>query len=247
MHLLGDIAVLTTLIVLCYESINKVTSESTFNFDNVQPINSGWAKIVGMGISTIEGIGVVLPIKESMVDKKKFNLVVYIGNLFISLILIGFPLIMYLCYQDKTAEIVLTNLPTDKIYVQVMLCFLVFSIIIVYPVSLYPAYLIIENILFKKLKENEKKPMGRLVKENIMRTFIVSCGIFIGIISIDKFDVMLSLAGSAIMTPIAFILPTFFHYKLFKDKQSCFRSCVDLGISISGFLIAVIVFVFTLI
>ncbi len=68
-----------------------------------------------------------------------------------------------------------------------------------------------------------------------------------GIISIGKFENVIALAGSAISTPIALIFPTIFHYKLYKDKQSYFRSCVDLFITIFGMGLSITILTFTII
>ena len=62
-HLLGDIAILATLIVLGYEAIHMISIDKNFNFDHLYLINSDWAKMLGMAVTSLEGVGVVLPIK----------------------------------------------------------------------------------------------------------------------------------------------------------------------------------------
>jgi amino acid permease len=42
-----------------------------------------------------------------MKEKKNFKYVIMIGSSVIATILIVFPLIMYLCYQDKTSEVII--------------------------------------------------------------------------------------------------------------------------------------------
>lgn len=149
-HIIGDIAVLATVITLSYEAISIISKEGGFDLTGVKLINTGWAKLLGMSITSLEGIGVILPIKENMKDKKHFNKVVIIGTFVISTILAGFPLIMYFCYQDKVNEIVLNNLPLDKLYIQIVLLLLIFSILIVYPVTLFPSFKVFESLWCKK-------------------------------------------------------------------------------------------------
>ena len=269
LHFIGDLAILATVISLTYESVNIVSSDPNFNFDKIKMINTGWAKLLGMSITSLEGIGVVLPIKESMKDKNKFNLVIILGQSVIGFILMTFPLIMYMCYQDNVQEIILGNLPLNKLYIQIVLIMMIFSVIIVYPVVLYPAFQILAKIFcapaepIKAVKESDnlgktdeningvssqpKTNLKVLIMENSMRIVIVSGTIVIGVLSINKFDTLMSLVGCGVCTPIAFIFPSIFHYILLKDKQSRTRNIIDILAAILGMTISIVVLVFTLI
>jgi len=70
--------------------------------------------------------------------------------------------------------------------------------------------------------------------DNLMRVVIVSGTITVGILSIGQFDILLALVGSGICCPISLILPTLFHYKIFKDEQSGLRSAFDIFVSLLG-------------
>jgi proton-coupled amino acid transporter len=249
--LIGDIAVLATIISLTYESITIISEKNNFNFDNIKPFNKNWAILCGMAVASLEGIGVILPIKENMRDKSKYSLVIIWGTFIIGILLSVFPLIMYICYQDEVKEIVLNNLPLHKGYIQLILIFLIFSILVVYPVTLFPAFRIIENLIFKDIKMIQDTSMFSCNKtsniQNLIRTGIVSITIVIGVLSINKFDQLLALAGSGIMTPIALILPSLFHYSLYKHKQPKFRSILDLTVAVTGIIFSLVVLVFTFI
>ena len=117
---------------------------------------------------------------------------------------------------------------------------LIFSILVVYPVQLNPAYRIFENNLIKS-EEN------KILYGNIIRTSILILTIVIGISSIDKFATLMALAGCAVCTPIALILPTLFHFKLFNYKQSLLRSIIDILISVIGIGLSLTILVFTFI
>jgi solute carrier family 36 (proton-coupled amino acid transporter) len=272
MHIIGDIAVLATVFSLAYESISNISKDENFNYDNVKMFNTHWAKLLGMIITSLEGIGVILPIKENMKEKKKFNLVIIIGTFVISLILAGFPLIMYLCYQDKVNEIVLNNLPLDKVYIQIVLMMLMFSILIIYPVVLFPAFIILESIFFKNNKQEKLRRLSNFnqqvqekapspqgdntntngnrssseMSENILRIIIVICTIIVGVVSINRFDTLLALAGCGVCTPVALIFPSIFHYLLYKDKQSKMRNFFDLFIAGVGVSLSLTILFFTL-
>ncbi len=63
MHLIGDIAVLSTVIVLAIFSIFKINSVPNFSVSHLPLIKSTWAKVIGMSVTMLEGAGVILPIK----------------------------------------------------------------------------------------------------------------------------------------------------------------------------------------
>lgn len=115
---------------------------------------------------------------------------------------------------------------------------MVFSIIVVYPVQLNPAFKIFEQNIIKCV--NYKTTF-----ENILRTTVLLLTVIIGIASIDKFANLMALAGCAVCTPIALIFPTIFHYKIFKGKQSCFRSFCDISITVLGIGLSLTILVFT--
>lgn len=62
-HLLGDISLLATLICLIYESVKSISNNTDFDINKLKMFNSSWAKLLGMGIASTEGIGLILPIK----------------------------------------------------------------------------------------------------------------------------------------------------------------------------------------
>ena len=117
---------------------------------------------------------------------------------------------------------------------------MIFSIIVVYPVQLYPAVKIFDNN-FVKCKKN------KILYGNIIRTIVVIITIVIGIASINKFANLMALAGCAVCTPIALIFPAIFHYKLFHKKQSYLRSIVDIFITFLGIGLSLTILIFTFI
>jgi len=158
----------------------------------------------------------------------------------IAIVLVSFPLVAYFSYGSETSEIILTILPFNKIYIQVVMILLLFSIVVVYPVQLNPAFRIFEANLLK-CKE------GKVTYTNILRTIIVIITIAIGIASIGGFANLMALAGCAVCTPIALILPSLFHYKLFREKQSVCRSIIDLAVTFIGIALSLTILVFTFI
>lgn len=128
-----------------------------------------------------------------------------------------------------------------NVVIQIILILLIFSILIVYPVVLYPSFKIIGRYLFKNIENQNKKYW----LENLMRVIIVAGTIVVGIFSIGNFDTLLALVGSGICCPIALIFPTLFHFLVFKNEQKKIWNFFDLSISIIGTLISLSVLIFT--
>ena len=63
MHLIGDIAVLATVVSLIYNSIYDISNKTDFNFKELKLVNNQWFKVLGMCVTSLEGIGVLLPVK----------------------------------------------------------------------------------------------------------------------------------------------------------------------------------------
>ena len=137
-------------------------------------------------------------------------------------------------------KIILNNLDITQIYIQIILVLFLFSVIIVYPITLYPGFKIFENNIIKCKSKT-------LSYQNILRIVIVAVTIVVGVTSINKFDTLMALCGCVVCTPLAMIIPPIFHYKLLNKKQSRIRNIIDILVCIIGTVIALSVFVMTLI
>lgn len=66
-HLLGDLSLIATLVTLTYESIKTLSDNNEFDFNKLKLFNSDWANLLGMGIASSEGIGLILPMKVFLI------------------------------------------------------------------------------------------------------------------------------------------------------------------------------------
>lgn len=81
---------------------------------------------------------------------------------------------------------------------------LVFS----FPLALYPANTTLERYLFGGWPKSPK----RMWCKNLSRTLVVTAAIAFSLVVYSQLDYFLSVSGALFCTPIAFILPTTFHY-----------------------------------
>lgn len=96
------------------------------------------------------------------------------------------------------------------------------NLIISYPLMLYPANLVIESYLYKGWVKSRKRQMLK----NVNRAVLVLITIVIALIAWEKLDLLLSITGALFCTPIAFILPALFHYKVCAETK--FHKITDL-------------------
>lgn len=73
--------------------------------------------------------------------------------------------------------------------------------------------MIIESYIFKGWPKSRKRQMGK----NLSRAVIIILTILTALIIYNKLEDFLSIVGSLTCTPIAFVLPTWFHYKACAD------------------------------
>jgi len=89
------------------------------------------------------------------------------------------------------------------------------NLIISYPLMLYPANLVIESYLYRGWVKSRKRQMFK----NVNRALLVLLTIVIALVAWDKLDLLLSITGALFCTPIAFILPALFHYKVCAETK----------------------------
>ncbi|ORX53056.1 hypothetical protein DM01DRAFT_1288183 [Hesseltinella vesiculosa] len=175
----------------------------------------------GMTISTaafsFEGIGLLIPIVESMEKPEKFPFVVTLGLIVITLVYVLIGTLSYLAYGDTIQAAVLYNFtPDDRLTVAVQLLYSL-AIMLTMPFMLFPALKIIENGLFQKNSGRESYCIK--MTKNVYRVLLcLLCAIIAYFVGGDNLDKFVSLVGSIACLPLCFIFPGLFHWKVTKNK-----------------------------
>merc|ERR1712098_596207 len=74
---------------------------------------STWTLFIGTAIFTFEGVGLIIPIQESMRHPQKFPFVLFVVMIIITVLFTSAGAISYAAYGSKTRTVVLLNLPQD--------------------------------------------------------------------------------------------------------------------------------------
>lgn len=69
-HIIGDIAVLAVVISLGYAAISGIVEDPNWDFGRLDKFRNDWFKVLGMCVTSLEGIGVLLPVKVFKMIKK---------------------------------------------------------------------------------------------------------------------------------------------------------------------------------
>ncbi|CAD8060485.1 unnamed protein product [Paramecium primaurelia] len=144
-------AIMGFLVVLydCYLRFSK----GLYSFDNAINIRNSF-HYVGVAILCCEGILTILPIRDSMVNKLDFKMVAINSMITAFGISIFIALITVPIYQSDIKPILIFNL--ENPYLQfISIVFYSISLLLTYPLQLFPAVQIIERMILEKQSYQE--------------------------------------------------------------------------------------------
>ncbi|KAI8638330.1 transmembrane amino acid transporter protein-domain-containing protein [Parasitella parasitica] len=170
---------------------------------------SSFPLFIGTAVFTFEGVGLIIPITESMKEPKKFPKVLSWTMLFITLLFISIGLFSYLAFGDKVQTVILLNLPVSPL-VNIIQGLYAMGICLSIPLQLFPAIRIVETGLFSK--SGKHNPIVKWQK-NMFRFAGVLFSALVAILGSADLDKFVSLIGSLFCIPLCFLFPPLFHLK----------------------------------
>lgn len=201
--LVADAFILLGLIYLGYFDISTlVVNHGVSDIVSFNPKN--WPLFVGTAIFTFEGVGLIIPIQESMRHPSQFPPVLAGVMVIITIIFVSMGALSYAAFGSKTKTVVLLNLPQDDKFVNAVQLLYSLAILLSTPLQLFPAIRIMESGLFTR---SGKFNRGIKWRKNIFRFFmVVFCALVAwgGAGDLDKF---VSIVGSFACVPLIYIYP----------------------------------------
>lgn len=206
--LIADAFILIGLAYLFYYDVLTLTK---FGLADIIMFNDkDWTLFIGTAIFTFEGIGLVIPIQESMKHPQKFPRVLFYVMIIITVVFVTMGAISYAAYGSKTETVVLLNLPQDdKLVNGVQLLYSV-AILLSTPLQIFPAVRIVETELFTR--SGKYNPYIKWQK-NIFRFFVVTLCAAISWGGADNLDKFVALVGNFACIPLVYIYPPLLHYR----------------------------------
>ena len=200
--LIADVFICLGLLYIGYFDIATL---HTSGMSDITMFNSrDWTLFIGTAIFTFEGVGLIIPIQESMRQPSKFPPVLAGVMIFITILFISIGALSYAAFGSATKTVVLLNLPQDSHFVNAVQLLYSIAILLSTPLQLFPAIRIMETGLFTRSGKNN--PYIKW-KKNIFRFFLVLvCGViaYAGANDLDKF---VALVGSFACVPLVYIYP----------------------------------------
>lgn len=201
--LIADVFILLGLIYLYYYDIKTIAEQG--GISDVQSFNpSTWTLFIGTAIFTYEGIGLIIPIQESMKQPQRFPGVLGMVMVVITFIFLSAGALSYAAYGSATRTVVILNLPQEDKFVNTVQFLYSLAILLSTPLQLFPAIRIMENELFTR---SGKYNPGIKWKKNGFRFFLVMLCAIVGWGGADDLDKFVSLVGSFACVPLIYVYP----------------------------------------
>ncbi|KAI9281954.1 transmembrane amino acid transporter protein-domain-containing protein [Sporodiniella umbellata] len=215
--LVADLFILVGLVYLYYFDFFTLSHHGVADVEWVINYTS-FPMFIGTAVFTYEGVGLVIPITESMAEPEKFPKVLSGTMIFITSIFLSVGFISYLAFGSQVQTVILLNMP-DSATVNVVQALYALAICLSIPLQLFPAIRIIETGLFTRSGKH-----NTFVKwqKNVFRFFFCFG-------DLDKF---VSLIGSLCCVPLCFFFPPLFHLKAIASHWR--QKAIDITIIIFG-------------
>ncbi|PQE12308.1 Vacuolar amino acid transporter 3 protein [Rutstroemia sp. NJR-2017a BVV2] len=231
--LIADAFILVGLIYLYYFDIFTIVKQGGIA-DIVNFNSQDWTLFIGTAIFTFEGIGLIIPIQESMANPKKFPPVLGGVMIIISVVFVSMGALSYAAYGSATETVVLLNLPQDDKMVNGVQFLYSCAILLSTPLQIFPAIRITENELFTK--SGKYNPYIKWQK-NVFRFFVVMLCAAIAWVGANDLDKFVSIVGSFACIPLVYIYPPMLHYRAVAKTR--FRKTCDVLLCVFGFIVMV--------
>jgi proton-coupled amino acid transporter len=201
--LIADAFILLGLLYIYYYDARTLIGNG--GVSDIKAFNpSTWSMFIGTAIFTYEGVGLIIPIQESMKQPRRFPGVLAGVMVIITLIFLSAGALSYAAYGSSTKTVILLNLPQDDKFVNVVQLLYSIAILLSTPLQLFPAIRILENELFTR--SGKYNPYIKW-KKNAFRFFLVFVCAFVawgGAADLDKF---VALVGSFACVPLIYVYP----------------------------------------
>ena len=200
--LIADAFIVIGLAYLFYYNILTLNTQGLS--DIIMFNKKDWTLFIGTAIFTFEGIGLIIPIQESMKNPEKFPKVMFVIMVIITTLFTTMGAVSYAAYGSKTETVVLLNLPQDNKLVNGVQFLYSLAILLSTPLQIFPAIRITENAFFAR--SGKYNPYIKWQK-NIFRFFLVAVCAGIAWGGADHLDKFVALVGNFACIPLVYIYP----------------------------------------
>ncbi|KAL8799878.1 MAG: hypothetical protein Q9182_005561 [Xanthomendoza sp. 2 TL-2023] len=200
---IADFFILLGLIYLYYYDILALVAHHGIS-DIINFNSHDWTLFIGTAIFTFEGVGLIIPIQESMRQPKKFPSVLAAVMIIITIIFVSMGALSYAAFGSSTKTVVLLNLPQDDKFVNAVQFLYSLAILLSTPLQLFPAIRIMENEIFTRSGKNDPSiKMGK----NVFRFFLVMICALVAWGGAGDLDKFVAVIGTFCCLPLVYVYP----------------------------------------
>ncbi|KOS47098.1 hypothetical protein ACN38_g1948 [Penicillium nordicum] len=226
--LIADAFILLGLLYIYYYDISTLVDQGGIS-DVISFNPANWSMFIGTAIFTYEGIGLIIPIQESMKQPNRFPGVLAGVMVVITFIFLSAGALSYAAYGSATKTVILLNLPQDDKFVNVVQFLYSLAILLSTPLQLFPAIRIMENELFTR--SGKYNPYIKW-KKNSFRFFLVMVCAFIAWCGANDLDKFVSLVGSFACVPLIYVYPPLLHLRACARSKR--QAIADMALAVFG-------------
>ncbi|KAL8854191.1 MAG: hypothetical protein Q9221_000905 [Calogaya cf. arnoldii] len=230
---IADFFILLGLVYLYYYDIFTIAiNHGVSDIVNFNPHN--WSLFIGTAIFTFEGVGLIIPIQESMRQPKKFPPVLAAVMIIITIVFVSMGALSYAAFGSSTKTVVLLNLPQDDKFVNAVQFLYSLAILLSTPLQLFPAIRIMENEIFTRSGKND--PKIKLGKNVFRFVLVMVCALIAwgGAGDLDKF---VAVIGTFCCLPLVYVYPALLHLKAVAQTRR--QQVIDVCLCVFGFVVMV--------
>lgn len=201
--LIADVFIMLGLIYLYYYDVATIVSQG--GISDITAFNpSTWTLFIGTAIFTFEGVGLIIPIQESMKQPRKFPRVLALVMVIITILFLSMGALSYAAYGSATKTVVILNLPQDDKFVNAVQFLYSLAILLSTPLQLFPAIRIMENEFFTR--SGKYNPWIKW-KKNVFRFVLVMFCAMVAWVGAGDLDKFVALVGSFACVPLVYVYP----------------------------------------
>ena len=200
--IVADAFIFLGLLYIGYYDIRTLHVDGLADIAMFNP--QSWTLFIGTAIFTFEGVGLIIPIQESMKQASKFPPVLAGVMIFITLLFTTMGALSYAAFGSATKTVVLLNLPQDSHFVNAVQLLYSLAILLSTPLQLFPAIRILETGLFSRSGK-----FNRYIKwkKNVFRFFLVVVCAVVAYAGANDLDKFVALVGSFACVPLVYVYP----------------------------------------
>lgn len=209
----ANVFILTGLVTIVYFMLYQWLGVNHGHFGkNIEYLfnESEFSLFIGTAIFAFEGIGLIIPIQESMIYPNNFPRVLGQVILTIAVIMIMVGSLGYLTFGDKIKTVVLLNLPQDSPMIIITQLLYSLAILLSTPLQLFPAIRLLESKMI--FGSGKSSPSVKWLK-NLFRTLFVVFIAYIAYIGGQNLDKFVSFVGCFACIPLVYMYPPILHLK----------------------------------